>query len=153
MAIHLNRAILVGRLGGEPEARGQGGLALSVATSETWTDKQTGERQERTQWHKVVIWNEHVVKFVSQYASKGDLVCVEGQIETRKYTDRDGIERWTTEIVVKQYNGNVQVLSKSTTDQMPGETRPAPAPKQQPKKEEPKRSGGWNKEMDDEIPF
>lgn len=153
MAINLNRATIIGRLGAEPESRGQNNeiLALSVATSESWKDKQTGDWQERTQWHKVVIFNTHVAQKVSSTARKGDLVCVEGQIETRKWAAPEG-DRYITEIVVKQFGGNVQVLPKdgnrgaSEPDERrePEKVKPEPAPRQ---------SARSRADDDDEIPF
>lgn len=113
MAISMNRAILVGRVGADPEKRGREGqiAALRIATSESWKDKRTGERQERTQWHNISVLSEPTAKFVLQYVKKGDMVLVEGQIETREW-DKDGEKRYSTEIVVRPFGGQVQLQSK-----------------------------------------
>lgn len=120
MAISVNRAVIVGRVGKDPVTAGRDGgiVKFSVATSEGWKDRATGERQERTQWHSVVVYNEHAAKFVRDYARKGDLVYVEGTIETRKY-EKDGQDVYVTEIVVRPFGGVVQLQSQ--------ERREAPA--------------------------
>jgi single-strand DNA-binding protein len=133
-------------------------MQLSVATSERWLNKQTGEYDEKTQWHTVVVFNPHVVSYVSKYAHKGDLVCVEGQIETRKW-DRSaqGLEdKFYTEIVVKQFGGNVQVLPKA--DRGAGEDREQPeqraaTPRQTATKAPAAATATKSKFDDDEIPF
>lgn len=107
----LNKAILIGRVGRDPEIRNiqSGGKVanFSLATSESWRD-QSGEWQERTQWHEIVVWNEGTVKYVQNNVRKGDMIYVEGQIETRKWEDRDGNERYKTEIVLRPFNGNLR---------------------------------------------
>lgn len=107
----VNKAILMGRVGRDPEIRNvqSGGkvASFSLATSENWRDRD-GEWQERTQWHNVVVWNEGTVKYVQNNVQKGDLIYVEGQIEYRKWEDRDGNERHTTEIVIRPYNGTLR---------------------------------------------
>ena len=116
MARGINKVILIGNLGADPETRAMpSGMTVAnirVATSESWKDKQTGERQERTQWHNVVVFNEHGANFLHQYAKKGDTVCIEGQIETRKFLDRDNQERWVTEIVVPRFGGSVSPITR-----------------------------------------
>jgi single-strand DNA-binding protein len=113
----VNKVILIGHLGKDPETRSSqnGGQVcnLSLATSESWTDKQTGERREKTEWHRVVIFNERVIKFVDQYARKGSKAYVEGELRTRKWTDQGGIDRFSTEVVISQFRGDVQLLSRS----------------------------------------
>ena len=110
----VNRVILVGNLGRDPEVRtfsnGSKVVNLSIATSETWRDKQSGERKERTQWHPVVIFNEGLAKIAEQYLRKGSTVYIEGQMETRKWTDQQGQERYTTEVVLRPYNGALTLL-------------------------------------------
>src|SRR3954452_3491692 len=114
MAGSVNKVILVGNLGRDPEVRhtqdGRSIVNLSVATSENWRDKQTGERKEKTEWHRVVIFNENLGKIAEQYLKKGAKVYVEGQLQTRKYTDKDGAEKYTTEIVLQKYRGELTML-------------------------------------------
>lgn len=113
MAVNVNKVMLVGRLGADPEKRGgeSGPVVCRVATSESWRDKKTGDRQERTQWHPVVVWHEQSQKFLLDYVKKGDLVYVEGQLETREW-EKDGEKRYTTEVVIRPFSGSVQSQSK-----------------------------------------
>ncbi|ETD91897.1 single-stranded DNA-binding protein [Rhodobacter capsulatus] len=114
MAGSVNKVILVGNLGRDPEVRSfaNGGKVcnLRIATSETWRDKQSGERKERTEWHSVAIFNEPLAKIAEQYLRKGSTVYIEGQLETRKWTDQQGQERYTTEVVLRPYTGNLTLL-------------------------------------------
>ena len=114
MSGSVNKVILVGNLGSDPEIRrmNSGGevATLSIATSETWKDKNTGERKDRTEWHKVVIFNENLVKVAEQYLKKGAKVFIEGQLQTRKWQDQSGIDRYTTEIVLQNFRGQLQML-------------------------------------------
>lgn len=111
----LNRVTLIGRLGADPEVRNfqSGGMVvnLRLATSEKWRDKASGEQKERTQWHAVAIFNEPVGKIAEQYCRKGDLVYVEGQLETRKWQDQSGADRYTTEVVLRPFNGGMRLLT------------------------------------------
>jgi single-strand DNA-binding protein len=117
MAGSVNKAILVGNLGKDPEIRttsgGQKCANLSVATSESWRDKSSGERREKTEWHRIVIWNEKLVEIIERYAKKGQKIYIEGQIQTRKWTDQQGAEKYTTEIVLPAFGGSFQMLSDS----------------------------------------
>jgi single-strand DNA-binding protein len=114
MAGSVNKVILVGNLGQDPEVRTfpAGGRVcnLSVATSETWRDKQTGERREKTEWHRVAIFNENLVRIAEQYLRKGSKVYLEGQLETRKWQDQSGQDRYTTEVVLRQFRGELTLL-------------------------------------------
>lgn len=114
MAGSVNKVILVGNLGADPEVRtmqsGDRVANLSLATSESWKDKQSGQRQERTQWHKIVIFNQPLVNVAEQYLKKGAKVYIEGQVESRKYTDRDGQEKYITEIVLRPFRGELTML-------------------------------------------
>ena len=114
MAGSVNKVILVGNLGKDPEIRrmqdGRPVANLSVATSETWRDKGTGERKEKTEWHRVVIFSEPLCKIVEQYLKKGAKVYIEGALQTRKWTDKDGIEKYSTEIVLQGFNSNLTML-------------------------------------------
>jgi len=114
MAGSVNKVILVGNLGRDPEVRStQDGTQianLSLATSDTWRDKQSGERKERTEWHRVVIFNENLVKIAQQYLKKGSKIYIEGQLQTRKYTDKDGQEKYSTEVVLPRFRGELTML-------------------------------------------
>lgn len=114
MAGSVNKVILIGNLGKDPEVRSlqNGGkvCTLRIATSETWKDRATGERQERTQWHSVVIFNENLTGIAERYLRKGSKVYVEGQLETRKWQDQQGQERYTTEVVLRQFRGELTLL-------------------------------------------
>ena len=111
----INKVILVGNLGAKPEVKyasnGNAISNLSVATSESWTDKSTGQKQERTEWHRVSLFGK-LAEIAGQYLDKGSKVYVEGKLQTRKYTDKDGVERWTTDIVVSGFNGTLQMLDR-----------------------------------------
>ena len=114
MAGSVNKVILVGNLGRDPEVRfGSDGLkivSLSVATSESWKDKNTGERKEKTEWHRVVIFNERLADIAEKYLHKGSKIYLEGQLQTRKWTDQQGHERYTTEVVVSRVRGELTLL-------------------------------------------
>ncbi len=114
MAGSVNKVIIVGNLGRDPEVRtfGNGGkvVNLNIATSETWRDKASGERKERTEWHRVSILNEALGKIAEQYLRKGSTVYIEGQLETRKWQDQSGAEKYTTEVVLRPYRGELTLL-------------------------------------------
>ena len=114
MAGSVNKVILVGNLGKDPEIRrtqdGRPIANLSIATSETWRDKGTGERKEKTEWHRVVIFNEGLCKVAEQYLKKGAKVYIEGQLQTRKWTDQSGVEKYSTEVVLQGFNSNLTML-------------------------------------------
>ena len=114
MAGSVNKVILVGNLGRDPEVRrlgsGEPVVNLRLATSETWRDKQSGEKKERTEWHSVVIFNENLAKVAEQYLRKGSKVYIEGQLQTRKWQDQSGVEKYTTEIVLQRFRGELTIL-------------------------------------------
>jgi single-strand DNA-binding protein len=114
MAGSVNKVILIGNLGRDPEVRSfqNGGkvVNLRIATSDTWRDKQSGERKERTEWHSVAIFNEALAKIAEQYLKKGSTVYIEGSLETRKWQDQSGQDKYTTEIVLRPFNGNLTLL-------------------------------------------
>ena len=114
MAGSVNKVIIIGNLGRDPEVRSfqNGGkvVNLRIATSETWRDRTSGERKERTEWHSVAIFNEPLAKIAEQYLRKGSTVYIEGALETRKWQDQSGQDRYTTEIVLRPYNGNLTLL-------------------------------------------
>jgi len=116
----LNRAILIGNVGGDPDIRnlpnGDRVANFSLATSEKWKDKD-GNRQERTEWHRITIWNEGLIKVVENYVKKGSRIYIEGQLQTRKWQDKDGHDRYTTEIVLKPYRGEIKLLDAKGDDE------------------------------------
>lgn len=147
MAGSVNKVILVGNLGKDPEIRhtqdGKPIANFSLATSESWRDKSSGERKEKTEWHRVVIFNEPLCKIAEQYLKKGSKVYLEGALQTRKWTDKDGVEKYSTEIVLQGFGGTLTMLDGKPghAESEPGEQRPAPAKKRP------------NDDMDSEIPF
>lgn len=114
MAGSVNKVILVGNLGRDPEIRtlnnGEKVANLSLATSEQWRDKSTGERKEKTEWHRVVVFNDNIVKVVENYLKKGSTIYVEGSLQTRKWTDGQGVEKYSTEVVIQRFNGQLTML-------------------------------------------
>jgi single-strand DNA-binding protein len=164
----VNKVILLGRLGRDPEARTMqtGGkvVSFSVATSETWNDKASGERKERTQWHRVVIFNEALGGVAERFLKKGSQVYLEGQLETRKFTDKEGAERETTEVVLRQFRGELTLVDSRAAGEG-GESSGGYAPRERaaaPASRAPAaaRSGGpsWDSpkggaDLDDDIPF
>jgi single-strand DNA-binding protein len=114
MSGSVNKVILVGNVGKDPDIRrlnsGEPVASFSVATSESWRDKASGERRERTEWHNVVVFNENLVKVIEQYVKKGAKIYLEGQLQTRDYTDKDGNQRKTTEVVLQRYRGELTLL-------------------------------------------
>ena len=136
MAGSVNKVILIGNLGKDPEVRrlnsGDQVVNFSVATSETWRDKTTGERKERTEWHNVVIFNENLGKVAEQYCKKGSKVYIEGQLQTRKWQDQSGADRYTTEVVLQRFRGELKLLDSrggggEGRDSFPDEGAAAPA--------------------------
>jgi single-strand DNA-binding protein len=169
MAGSVNKVILIGNLGKDPEIRrtqdGRPIANLSVATSESWRDKATGERKEKTEWHRVVIFNEGLCKIAEQYLKKGAKVYLEGQLQTRKWTDKDNIERYSTEVVLQGFNSSLTMLDGrsagggSSMDEIGsggdfGGSSPAPR-ERKPAMAGAAGAGGAGKrdDMDDEIPF
>lgn len=151
----VNKVILIGNLGRDPEVRsmnnGDKVVTLNVATSESWRDKQSGERKEKTEWHRVVIFNEGLAKIAEQYLKKGSKLYVEGQLQTRKWADQSGAEKFTTEIVLQRFRGELTLLDgKSESGENEARQRePAGADsgRQQP------TQGGYASDLDDDIPF
>jgi single-strand DNA-binding protein len=162
MAGSVNKVILVGNLGKDPEVRrmqnGNPVVNLSVATSDTWRDKATGERKEKTEWHRVVIFNEGLCKIAEQYLKKGAKVYIEGQLQTRKWTDQSGVEKYSTEVVLQGFNSNLTMLegrgggggSFGADDQGGGDFG-AGGPSSAPRRAV--AAGARNSDMDDDIPF
>ncbi len=147
MAGSVNKVILGGNLGRDPEVRrmpaGEPIVNLSVATSESWRDKNSGERKEKTEWHRVVIFNENLAKVAEQYLRKGSKVYLEGQLATRKWTDKDGQEKYSTEVVLNRFRGELVMLdARSEGGGAPRVSGASDAP-----------ASFDRSEMDDEIPF
>jgi len=159
MAGSVNKVILVGNLGKDPESRADsnGGkiVNLTLATSETWNDKASGERKERTEWHRVVIFNDRIADVAERFLKKGAKVYVEGALQTRKWTDKDGAERYSTEVVIGRFKGELTMLdTKGGGD---GESSATMAPRERAAARPDAGSlplpppGG--RDLDDEIPF
>jgi len=114
MAASVNKVILIGNLGKAPEIRhGNDGskiAAFSIATGESWKDKSTGEKKEKTEWHRIVVFNDKLTEIIERYVQKGSRVYVEGQLQTRKWTDQQGVERYTTEVVLSRFRGEITLL-------------------------------------------
>lgn len=145
----LNKVMLIGNLGKDPEIRhtqdGRAIVNITLATSESWKDKATGERKEKTEWHRVVIFNEGLAKVAEAYLKKGSTVYIEGQLQTRKFTNKDGAEQYSTEIVLQNYRGELVMLGgKDAADR--------PEAKVQEFKEAVKRNFP-DATLDDEVPF
>lgn len=126
----LNKATIIGHLGADPEIRTfqNGGRVanLSIATSEHWKDKTTGERKEKTQWHRVVVMNEGIVGVCEKWLKKGSTVYIEGQLETRKYTDKNGSDAYVTEIILRPYAGELKMMDKKSGDNTYSEPQAQP---------------------------
>jgi single-strand DNA-binding protein len=154
MAGSVNKVILVGNLGRDPEVKHMpsGGMVvnMSVATSENWRDKNTGERKERTEWHRVVIFNEKIGEIAQKYLRKGSKVYLEGELQTRKWTDKDNQERYTTEVVLQRFRGALTLLDsrgggEATADEYAngGMANGAPPPSRAASRDQ----------LDDDVPF
>ena len=155
----VNKCIILGRLGRDPESRNMpsGGkvVSFSVATSETWTDKASGERKERTQWHRVTIFNEALGGIAERFLKKGSEVYIEGAMETRKFTDKDGAEREITEVVLRPYRGELTLIGGRQEDRN-GDERPAKTGQAARSSEAAPGRGSpttYAPDLDDEIPF
>jgi single-strand DNA-binding protein len=163
MAGSVNKVILIGNLGRDPEIRStQDGLricTLSVATSESWRDKASGERKERTEWHRVVIFNDKLVEIVEKYLKKGAKIYLEGALQTRKWTDNSGQERYTTEVVLQRYRGELTMLDGRSGGGGGGGYAESPPPEEFAAAGAGSGGGGRAErrapvqELDDEIPF
>lgn len=165
MAGSVNKVILVGNLGRDPEIRhaqdGSKIVTLNLATSESWKDRNSGERREKTEWHRVVIFNDRVADVAERYLRKGSKIYVEGALQTRKWTDQSGAEKYTTEVVISRFKGELTLLDgrgDSGSAPMDGGGYDAPrAGGSRPAQSSPAQGagGGWDapSDLDDEIPF
>jgi len=153
MALSLNRVTLIGNIGRDPEIRstqdGREIASFPIATSEVWRDKATGERRERTEWHRVVIFAQPLVNIVKSYVHKGSKLYVEGALHTRKWQDQSGVERQTTEVVIQSYNGTIMMLEARQ-----GGAKGDEGSHREPLVVDDKSEHGFEIEhLDDEIPF
>lgn len=157
MAGSVNKVIIVGNLGKDPEVRTfqNGGrvASFSVATSESWKDKASGEKKERTEWHRISVLNDALVGVVEKYVKKGSKVYVEGQLETRKYTDKDGAERYTTEVVLRPYRGELTLLDRREGGAGASNDYDEPMMSSAPSSGGGSFAASAKNDMDDEIPF
>ncbi len=160
MAGSVNKVILVGNLGRDPEVRytqdNRKIVHLSIATSERWTDRASGERRERTEWHRVVIFNEQLAEIAERYLTKGRAVYIEGQLQTRRWTDQNGQERWTTEVVVPRFRGELVLLGgRGEAAEPMGPAEGAAPAARAPRSDTPAPAakGGSFDDLDDDIPF
>ena len=162
MAGSVNKVIIVGNLGRDPEVRrtqdGRPIVSLRVATSETWKDRNSGERREKTEWHSVVIFNENLCKVAEQYLRKGAKVYIEGQLQTRKWQDQQGQDRYSTEVVLQGFNGQLTMLDGASDRQADATADTSGYGREPDTTPDTKRSalagaGGIRTPMDDEIPF
>lgn len=158
MAGSVNKVILVGNLGADPEVRrtqdGRPVVNLRMATSESWRDKNSGERRERTEWHRVVIFSEGLCRIAEQYLKKGSKIYLEGQLQTRKWEDQSGQERYTTEVVLQGFNSTLTMLDGRGGEESGGGGRSGgdfgqSGPLDQPSRER----SNFSEELDDEVPF
>lgn len=158
MAGSVNKVILVGNLGRDPEVRhspdGTKIVSLSIATSESWKDRTSGERRDRTEWHRVVIFNDRISDVVEKYVHKGSKIYIEGQLQTRKWTDQQGQERYTTEVVLSKYRGELTILDSKGSDSSAFDTSPlgSSSSNNDPFALE-SSSGAKFDDLNDEIPF
>lgn len=164
----VNKVILVGNLGRDPEVRhsndGSKIVNLSIATSENWKDKVTGERRERTEWHRVVIFNDRLGDICEQYLKKGSKVYLEGQLQTRKWTDQEGVEKYTTEVVLAKYRGELTMIdtrqsgssdmAQMGSSQLPqGQLSDNKSMGSMSSSSSSQRSNSFSDQLDDDIPF
>lgn len=160
MAGSLNKVMLIGNLGADPEIRrlpsGSSVANLRIATSETWRDKNTGERREKTEWHNVVVFNDNLVRVIEQYVKKGSKIYVEGQLQTRKYQDKSGQDRYSTEVVLQGFSGQLTLLDgrgegggREAGDRSGG----ADFGRASPMDRRPAPAQGRHSDLDDDIPF
>jgi single-strand DNA-binding protein len=167
MAGSVNKVILIGNLGKDPEVRrlnsGEPVVNLRIATSESWKDKASGERKEKTEWHSVVIFNENLARVAEQYLKKGSKVYIEGQLQTRKWQDQQGVEKYTTEIVLQRFRGELTLLDSrgggaGDAEEEAGQvTRGGDFGRSSPMERRPATAGAGGgsrySDLDDDIPF
>jgi single-strand DNA-binding protein len=152
----LNKVMLIGHLGKDPDVRttqqGMNIVSFSIATSETWKDKSSGEKKEKTHWHNVVIFNEHLGDIAERYLTKGSKVYIEGKMITRKW-EKDGIDRYSTEVVLGNYDGQIVMLSSKQDKQADEEDAPKERSRTTAAKPKPRSRAEQQQDLDDEVPF
>jgi single-strand DNA-binding protein len=172
MSGSVNKVILIGRLGKDPVVRRMGSgdsvVSFGLATSETWRDKATGERKEKTEWHNIVIFNENLGKIAEQYLKKGSTVFIEGSLQTRKWTDQSGVEKYTTEVVLQRFRGEMTLLDSRGGGAAPeqggddygndqrgsfGRSSPMESRGSSERRPAPASGGRTSAVIDDDIPF
>jgi single-strand DNA-binding protein len=161
MSGSVNKVTLIGRLGNDPQIAtmnsGDKVVNLSIATSERWKDRATGEPREKTEWHRVVIFNENLVRVAEQYLRKGSMVYIEGQMQTRKWTDQSGVEKYTTEIVLQRYRGELTMLGGRSDNQGGGyqDSMPSQSSNQGAGQAQQQASVAppMGNDLDDDVPF
>ena len=163
MAGSVNKVILIGNLGRDPETRrlasGDPVVNLRIATSETWKDKMSGERKEKTEWHSVVIYNENLARIAEEYLRKGSKVYIEGQLQTRKWSDQAGVEKYTTEIILQRFRGALTLLDgRSGDSDRGGDEGGSRSSTRDDRRGSGSSNGGGggsrqNFDLDDDIPF
>lgn len=159
MAGSLNKVMLIGNLGADPEIRrlpSGGSVAnMRIATSETWRDKNSGERREKTEWHNVVVFNDNLVRVIEQYVKKGSKLYIEGQLQTRKYQDKSGQDRYSTEVVLQGFGGTLTLLdSRGEGGGREVERSGSDFGRASPMDRRPSQQGGGrHSDLDDDIPF
>ncbi len=167
----INKVILVGNVGSDPEIRntndGREIASFSLATSESWKDKATGEKKDKTEWHRLVVFSQGLVGIVKSYVKKGSKLYVEGQLQTRKWTDNNGVEKYTTEVVLQNFNSTLQILDSNRNNSSGGSSGGGnydnydSSPKSaggssnnsSAKNNKNNDAGGFNEDLDDDIPF
>jgi len=157
----INKVILVGNVGGDPEIRntndGREIASFSIATSESWKDKTTGEKKEKTEWHRIVIFSQGLVGIVKNYVKKGSKLYIEGQLQTRKWTDNSGVEKYTTEVVLQNFNTTLQILDSINRNNNGNSSNYDSYNSSNTTKNSQNQNGGDKVEMsediDDDIPF
>ena len=157
MAGSVNKVILLGNLGRDPDVRtmqnGKKVCTFSIATSNSWKDKETGEKKEKTEWHRVVVFNEGLVDVVENYVKKGSKLYIEGSLQTRKWTDDSGTEKYTTEVIIQGYGGRIDMIGAKGSNGNFSEESNDSNQKKTPEVNEEEKKTDSSDELDDEIPF
>ncbi len=161
----INKVILIGNVGTDPEIRntndGREIASFSLATSESWKDKNTGEKKDKTEWHRLVVFSQGLVGIVKNYVKKGSKLYIEGQLQTRKWTDKDGVDKYTTEIVLQNFNSTLQILdsanrsgASAASGNYDNQDYSAKSSNNSANKNTKNNDmGGFNEDLDDDIPF
>ncbi len=157
----INKVILIGNVGSDPEIRntndGREIASFSLATSESWKDKNTGERKEKTEWHRLVVFSQGLVGIIKNYVKKGAKLYIEGQLQTRKWTDNNGVDKYTTEVILQNFNSTLQILDSRNNSGGNGggnyDSTPKAPNNSSAKNNSNNDVGGLSEDLDDDIPF